>query len=346
MKLIRKLKEFTNKKVTGVSTPFGGVQWEHGLADDVQAQNIVDFLSDRRVLFNDGELEVPRFCVESVHEIRQFLTDTLRENQQDTPVRSCLLDLLGACRKFDNTITQKCPSLQHGHLSNQFFEQISFFTSLGELRGAFGVQLDFLKDMYDSRLTSELSRMLPTEADPPKLLPSWLDQAASKRLRNLESPIKEAIKEVAKEYSTRGLKLDSTLAFESDLPRQRFNFDQIVDLFELLLQCVAKYSKQGSHVVLSTSVDKKAVAVHVEYIDISLQDIELQELHERVFRLEGLQDSRVAKRVSVTEDSLWKCKKLAEFNSATIKYDVKRRGDKQNETISVFTVTFQGDTEA
>ncbi|MBM3235986.1 hypothetical protein FJZ31_06765 [Candidatus Poribacteria bacterium] len=343
MKLIRKLKELLNSRVTGVSTPFGGVEWEYGVADNVQAQNIVDFLSNRRVLFNDVELEVPRFCVESVHKIRQFLTDTLQDNQQDTPVRSCLLDLLGACRKFDDTITQNCPSLQHGHLGGQFFEQVAFFTSLGELRGAFGVQLAFLKETYNSRLTPELSRVLPAEADPPRLLPPWLNQAASKRLRKLEPPIKEAMSEVAEEYATRGLKLDSARTFGSDLPRRRFNFDQIVDLFELLLRFAAKYSNQGSHVVLSTSIDKEAVAVHVEYTGISLQGKETREL---IFRPEGVRSPDVATRVSVTEESLWKCKKLAEFNSATIRYDVKRRGDRQNDAICEFTVTFHGDTEA
>ena len=341
MKLIRKLKEFSNKKVTGVSTPIGGVQWEHGVADDVQAQTIADFLSNRRVLFNDGELEVPHYCVDSVHEIRQFLTNRLLENQQDTPVRSCLLDLLGACRKFDDTITKKCRSLQHGYLSGQFFEQVAFFTSLGELRGAFGVQLTLLKETYDTRLTAELERVLPTEAEPPKVLPPWLDQAASKRLRKLEPPIKEAIKEVAEEFAARRLKLDFRRVFEAELRRSRFNFDQVVDLFELLLRCAAKYSNQQSPVVMSVSIEKETVALHVEYTGISLEGNETKDL---ILRLDGSRRAGAVERVSVTEDPLWKCKQLAEFNSAAIGYNLKRRGENGTDSVGVFTVTFH--TEA
>jgi len=108
------------------------------------------------------------------------------------------------------------------------------------------------------------------------------------------------------------------------------------------LQCAAKYSNQGSHVMLSTSIDRKAVAVHVEYTGISLKDNEFRE----IFLPEGAWNQNTVGRVSITEESLWKCKKLAEFNSATIRYDAKRIGDEHNGAIGIFTVTFQEDTKA
>src|SRR5579859_663151 len=74
-------------KITGFSTPVFGISWEPPKEDRETAKSVVNFLEDRRVLYNPTELEVPHHCVSSVLEIRQFLTekmDSLDQNSELT----------------------------------------------------------------------------------------------------------------------------------------------------------------------------------------------------------------------------------------------------------------------
>jgi len=87
------------KRLTGFSTPFGGVSWVAPEAEVTVARRVIRFLEDRRVLFNPSELEEPQHCVQSVIEIRRFLTDELGELPDDD-LAAQLGALRAACRKF------------------------------------------------------------------------------------------------------------------------------------------------------------------------------------------------------------------------------------------------------
>jgi hypothetical protein len=61
-------------RLTGVTTPLGGVSWE--TLPDVDKEvlsRLVPFLEDRRVIYNPTEVEIPEHCVDSVMQIRRFL---------------------------------------------------------------------------------------------------------------------------------------------------------------------------------------------------------------------------------------------------------------------------------
>jgi len=47
------------KRLTGISTPFGGVSWVAPEAEVAVARRVIRFLEDRRVLYNPSELEQP-----------------------------------------------------------------------------------------------------------------------------------------------------------------------------------------------------------------------------------------------------------------------------------------------
>lgn len=61
-------------RVTGLSVPVFGVQWNPPEAECVAARRVLAYLEDRRVLYVPSETEVPHHCVESVLRIREFLT--------------------------------------------------------------------------------------------------------------------------------------------------------------------------------------------------------------------------------------------------------------------------------
>ena len=68
-----KFSEIANR-LTGISTPLVGVSWQPTDLEVSAARRVIAFLEDRRVLYAPDELEVPEHCVQSVLEIRRFLS--------------------------------------------------------------------------------------------------------------------------------------------------------------------------------------------------------------------------------------------------------------------------------
>ncbi len=62
-------------RLTGVSCPVFGVSWNPPEAEIAVARRVLAYLEDRRVLYRPFGMEVPQHCIESVVEIREFLTD-------------------------------------------------------------------------------------------------------------------------------------------------------------------------------------------------------------------------------------------------------------------------------
>jgi len=59
-------------RITGLSVPVFGVQWNPPDAERSAARRVLAFLEDRRVLFVPSEMEVPEHCVAAVLGIREF----------------------------------------------------------------------------------------------------------------------------------------------------------------------------------------------------------------------------------------------------------------------------------
>jgi len=66
-----------SKRITGISVPFFGVSWNPPESERKIAKRIISFLEDRRVLYSPYDMEMPMHCVESIIEIRKYLTDEI-----------------------------------------------------------------------------------------------------------------------------------------------------------------------------------------------------------------------------------------------------------------------------
>ena len=71
-----KFEEIT-KRLTGVSCPIFGVQWNPPEAHCTVARRVVRFLEDRRVLYVPYDVEIEEYCSRSVLDIRTKLTDEM-----------------------------------------------------------------------------------------------------------------------------------------------------------------------------------------------------------------------------------------------------------------------------
>lgn len=91
-------------RLTGVSSPVFGVSWNPPEAEVTAAKRIIAYLEDRRVLYAPTSMEHPSHCVESVLDVRRFLTEELGKLDPHNPLAQNLQGMRAACRKFLNQI--------------------------------------------------------------------------------------------------------------------------------------------------------------------------------------------------------------------------------------------------
>lgn len=68
------------------------------------ARRVLAYLEDRRVLHAPWNLEIPEHCIESILEIRRFLTDQLGQlNNRDEDITPRLRTMRASCCQFLDT---------------------------------------------------------------------------------------------------------------------------------------------------------------------------------------------------------------------------------------------------
>jgi hypothetical protein len=157
-------------RITGFSIPIFGISWSPPEADIVVARRVLTFLEDRRVLYNEFEVEVPQYCVASVLEIRHFLTEVMMEHAQADELQKNLRAMRAACRRFlermhidpeaeDSTIVRRV-ARQRLSIQDLLLNQ-----ALGELRGVFGIHVAQIAVKYGLEVENQLATIFPPEPD-------------------------------------------------------------------------------------------------------------------------------------------------------------------------------------
>jgi hypothetical protein len=159
-----KFSEIANR-LTGISTPIGGVSWQPSELEVGTARRVIALLEDRRVLYAPDELEVPSHCVHSVLEVRHFLSHELGKLDTGSEFAASLRAMRAACRKFlervglDGRETVLYAN-QHGHWASW-----TFYSALGEMRGTFGIHLARIAAQFRLDIEDPLATILPARAD-------------------------------------------------------------------------------------------------------------------------------------------------------------------------------------
>lgn len=148
-------------RLNGISTPIGGVSWNPPSLEIESARRVIAFLEDRRVLYNQSEVEMPDHCVQSVIEIRRHLTGELGRLDAMGELAPHLRVMRAACRKFLDGLPQRADRWSWrdpGHYAGW-----TFLTALGELRGSFGMQIAAVAAAYKLDIEEPLASILPAE---------------------------------------------------------------------------------------------------------------------------------------------------------------------------------------
>jgi hypothetical protein len=146
-------------RLNGLSCPVFGMSWTPSAPDVSIARRTIRFLEDRRVLYNDFAWEIPDQCVQSVLEIRKFLTSELGNLKDGSELAPPMKSMRAACRKFLNDMHYELGMPARPRFGNHS----AFNTALGELRLSFGRTVASLAVQYGIDVEDELASILPVE---------------------------------------------------------------------------------------------------------------------------------------------------------------------------------------
>lgn len=160
----RRVSAETARRITGISIPFGGLQWaDPGPSDGEIVRKFIIFLEDRRVLFNAEYLEVVSQVDHSVHQIREECTKTLQALASGAFAVQPVRTIREAGRRFhddQNEAFRFFDARQHWHEGSP-----GFFAALGSLRTTVGYQVALLAAHYDIDIEGDLAGTLPALED-------------------------------------------------------------------------------------------------------------------------------------------------------------------------------------
>ena len=154
-------------RLTGVSCPIFGLQWEPATSDVAVARGIIVFLEDRRVLYEPSQVEIPRWCVESAIEIRHQMTDLLVRGGVADELEGHLRAIRAACRQFVSTMgdpdDERALLIATDERAGQVvgLHDYQLNQALGELRATVGLHVAQIAVKYGIDIESPLETILP-----------------------------------------------------------------------------------------------------------------------------------------------------------------------------------------
>jgi len=180
-----KFSEIANR-LTGISTPLVGVSWQPTEPEKAAARRVIVFLEDRRVLYVPSEQELPSHCVDSVLQIRRFLTSEIGRLSGKSELGASLRAMRAACRKFLDTVGAKDMDIVRYARQNGHYASWTFYSALGEMRGVFGIHIARIAARFRINVEDELATILPLRANL-----DFLASVPSKRNRDKRKPGQE-----------------------------------------------------------------------------------------------------------------------------------------------------------
>jgi hypothetical protein len=145
------------KRLTGISTPIGGISWTPPIDERNIAKQLLVFLEDRRALYMPYDMEVGAYVMQSIIEIRQRLTSDLEQISHSSVLGESISAMRASCRKF-LTETQGDPKKTRHWRKEGFIWQ-----ALGELRAVCGIHIARIACAYDLEIEEQLIPILPAE---------------------------------------------------------------------------------------------------------------------------------------------------------------------------------------
>jgi hypothetical protein len=119
------------------------------------------------VLFDPYDVEVPDHCIQSILQLRAYLTDEIGKLNPKSHLAQTLLAMRAACFKFLSQVAAfgRRSGARLRYASWDGPARWGFDQALGELRGTFGIMLADLAVRHGLEIEEPLSRILPADPD-------------------------------------------------------------------------------------------------------------------------------------------------------------------------------------
>lgn len=150
----------TARRITGISLPFGGVQWaDPGPSERERVRGFLTELEDRRVLYNPEWLEVRQQVDASVSQIRGVCTAALKTFSETDFATLPIRNIRAACRRY---LDEACVEFPHAGFDNHRGALTAgAFLALGAFRATVGQEVARLAAHYDIDVEGDLASVLP-----------------------------------------------------------------------------------------------------------------------------------------------------------------------------------------
>jgi hypothetical protein len=157
----------TKHRLTGLTFPTvlgtggGGATWTVGAGDKALASSALQYLENRRVLYDPFEVEIPHACITSAEEIRARLASFIADSELPE-LRNPLRAIQAACRQFLTDVQAienrgvHFIDVQRGGTGSWLFNQ-----ALGEFRARVGTCVAVIIETFDIDADEHLVKIMP-----------------------------------------------------------------------------------------------------------------------------------------------------------------------------------------
>jgi hypothetical protein len=160
MKLFRKLSE-KKIRITGVSTPIGGISLEYDKSELRVAEELLTFLEDRRVLYSFVSEKCPGGVIVSVQEIRERVQEVLEKVSRESPLFIIVQQIHTAVFDFLQYACNDCKRLST--CDDCLIYKTGCVQGLKEFRKQMGLYIENLCIKYNLTVGGPLKSILPNK---------------------------------------------------------------------------------------------------------------------------------------------------------------------------------------
>lgn len=133
-----------------------GLDWEKATGDDAVAREVVAFLQDQRVLYDQHDSLDILGCIASANKSRTFLTDELMKARTGESLAAGLRAMRAALRTFIDTTGPDGRNVR-GHSED---DSDLFSRALGTLHALISMYLAVIVDQYGIEIRPEFAKNL------------------------------------------------------------------------------------------------------------------------------------------------------------------------------------------
>ena len=143
-------------RITGVSTPIGGISWEFTETKKKGIKDLFLFLESKRILVNPKEMEVKEWSEQSVIEIKNKLVSIATEYEYSQNTMECFKMMIDTCNIFlDNMHQVNISGIIYKNQKGDWIHS-GYASSMKEFRKSFKYNIQRLSEEYQLTFSKEI----------------------------------------------------------------------------------------------------------------------------------------------------------------------------------------------